>query len=220
MSNTKKTIAVDFDGTLADDSRVKYPECGPPVWRMVERVRRWIAEGHEVVLFTARLAEKDVHRERDQVKRLTEWLDLYGIHNTDGTVIAMTAWKLPKFDEFWDDKAVAVIRNTGSTYFEAEQYRENWRTPQDVTGNGAQLELQFGDSDYRSRSGLQGYHQERQGICTGSQGPSLGPVGQYVTGVDGRSYLRLDHATPGCASYTSFTTFEDLATDPREPYTR
>lgn len=149
MSNTKKTIAVDFDGTLADDSRVKYPECGPPVWRMVERVRRWIAEGHEVVLFTARLAEKDVHRERDQVKRLTEWLDLYGIHNTDGTVIAMTAWKLPKFDEFWDDKAVRVARNLGVT--ETVISGETAGVVLDgryLTPETSQLELNFGGGEH------------------------------------------------------------------------
>lgn len=196
MSNTKKTIAVDFDGTLADDSRVKYPECGPPVWRMVERVRRWIAEGHEVVLFTARLAEKDVHRERNQVKRLTEWLDLYGIHNTDGTVIAMTAWKLPKFDEFWDDNAVRVARNLGVTETV-------------ISGETAGVGLE--GPNYDAAFGFWG------------QPKSDNDTGRYLTPETSQLELNFgggEHGEfPGTGIWTKHL-YDFSAPDPREPYTR
>lgn len=157
MTKTHKTIAVDFDGTLADDSRVKYPDLGPPIPTMVERVRGWIQDGHEVVIFTSRLAEPDKEKEKRQVKLLTEWLDLIGLTQKDGRPLVLTATKLPEFDEFWDDKAVGVIRNTGSTYFEAEQYRDNYdpksgmwgatREESSLPRNEAQLELQFGGAE-------------------------------------------------------------------------
>lgn len=157
MTKTHKTIAVDFDGTLADDSRVKYPDLGPPIPAMVERVRGWIQDGHTVTIFTARLAEKDRDKERDQVKRLTEWLDLINLTQKDGRPLVLTATKLPEFDEFWDDKAIGVIRNTGSTYFEAEHYRDNYDPKSGMFGatkeessrprNESQLELQFGGSE-------------------------------------------------------------------------
>jgi hypothetical protein len=154
MTKTHKTIAVDFDGTLADDSRVKYPDLGPPIPTMVERVRGWIQDGHTVKIFTARLAQKDRDAEKQQVKALTEWLDLINLTQKDGRPLVLTATKLPEFDEFWDDKAVGVIRNTGSTYFESEHYRDNYDPKSGMWGatkeessrprNEAQLELQFG----------------------------------------------------------------------------
>lgn len=211
MLEKKRVIAVDFDGTLADDSRVTYPDLGPPIPTMVERVRKWIQEGHTVKIFTARLAEKDRDKERDQVKRLTEWFEILGLTNKDGSALVLTAMKLPDFDEFWDDRAVGVIRNTGATYFEAEHYRDNydpksgmfgaskeessrpredWRTPQDSTRNESQLEFQFGGTEYE-----QFVQAQTESIAQGLS-----------------KRLRSD------PEFKSLQTY--IATDPREPYTR
>lgn len=49
-------IAVDFDGTLAHYGTWVGPDhLGEPIAPMVERVKRWLTEGHEVRIFTARV---------------------------------------------------------------------------------------------------------------------------------------------------------------------
>ncbi len=48
---------VDLDGTLAHyDGWMGPTEIGPPISKMVHRVRRWLAEGRDVRIFTARVA--------------------------------------------------------------------------------------------------------------------------------------------------------------------
>ena len=58
MTTPSRWIGVDFDGTLAiwgcpwpED----YRATGAPIPRMVERVKKWIAEGEDVRIFTARM---------------------------------------------------------------------------------------------------------------------------------------------------------------------
>jgi hypothetical protein len=49
-------IAVDFDGTLARyDGWFGPDHLGEPIPAMVDRVKKWIAEGREVRVFTARV---------------------------------------------------------------------------------------------------------------------------------------------------------------------
>ena len=49
-------IGVDLDGTLAEYGGWKGPDhIGPPVPKMLERVKSWIAEGRDVRIFTARV---------------------------------------------------------------------------------------------------------------------------------------------------------------------
>jgi len=50
-------IGVDFDCTLAEYHGWNGGELGPPIPAMVERVKAWLAEGREVRIFTARVAE-------------------------------------------------------------------------------------------------------------------------------------------------------------------
>lgn len=44
-------IAVDFDGVLCES---KFPEIGPPRYKVISLVRELIDQGHEVVLWTTR----------------------------------------------------------------------------------------------------------------------------------------------------------------------
>lgn len=48
-------IGVDLDGTLAVYRGWNGGEIGEPVPAMVERVKRWLAEGQDVRIFTARV---------------------------------------------------------------------------------------------------------------------------------------------------------------------
>jgi hypothetical protein len=60
---SKGWIAVDLDGTLAVyDKWVDESHIGPPISRMVERVKTWLTEGTEVRVFTARIAVQPGNR--------------------------------------------------------------------------------------------------------------------------------------------------------------
>lgn len=91
-------IAVDFDGTLAEWFADRHG--GAPIPVMIERVRRWIAAGLDVRLFTARANEPH--------EPLQTWCMTY-----IGHVLPITNVKDPDMLEVWDDRAVAVERNTG-----------------------------------------------------------------------------------------------------------
>lgn len=97
-------IGVDLDGTLAN-----YTEwdgsIGPPVFAMLARVKRWLQDGKEVRIFTARVAEGDVWH---QHALITAWC-LKHI----GQALPITCKKDFGMIELWDDRAIQVIPNTG-----------------------------------------------------------------------------------------------------------
>lgn len=104
-------IGVDLDGTLAEwhGWKVSGGRIGPPISKMVERVKRWLAEGRDVRIFTARVGSThdaaEVTLERHKVGN---WC----LENI-GTVLAITCVKDAHMIELWDDRAVQVIKNTG-----------------------------------------------------------------------------------------------------------
>ena len=66
-------IGVGLDGTLAQyESWVSPKHIGPPVPKMLERVKRWIAEGREVRIFTARVS--DPTQAVDARRAIEAWL--------------------------------------------------------------------------------------------------------------------------------------------------
>lgn len=108
-------IGVDFDGTLHnDDQRWRdlehfLREPGQPVPAMLERVQRWLADGVEVRIVTARVASvhgREAVAAQQQVIR--SWCRKYL-----GRELEVTAEKGPGMIELWDDKAVRVEANTG-----------------------------------------------------------------------------------------------------------
>lgn len=105
----RKTIAVDLDGTLCvRDRSTRFDPYTilAPVQPMVERVKQWIAEGHTVIVFTARMARES---DRFRVSKLIgDWTE-----EVVGTRLEATALKLVSFSEFYDDKAYHVEENTG-----------------------------------------------------------------------------------------------------------
>ena len=98
-------IGVDLDGTLA---RMDMPpvlgNIGPPVEKMVARIRKWIEEGIEVRIVTARVAEGP-----RQVPMIAAYLHKFV---TDKDLI-ITCAKDYEMLELWDDLAVQIVRNTG-----------------------------------------------------------------------------------------------------------
>ena len=97
-------IGVDLDGTLAlYDGWKGEDHIGEPVPLMLERVKKWVAEGIEVRIMTARY-----HNGRDQIIIIKKWLVKHGLPQ-----LKVTATKDFSMYQLWDDRCVQVIPNTG-----------------------------------------------------------------------------------------------------------
>jgi hypothetical protein len=126
-------IAVDLDGTLAQYGTWAGPtEIGEPIPAMVERVKKWLADGVEVRIFTARAYPLGYVHEHDghelmpvdvssQIPMAYELLVAHSaVHAIQewclkhiGRRLPVTCVKDYKMYELWDDRAVQVERNTG-----------------------------------------------------------------------------------------------------------
>lgn len=109
-------IGVDLDGTLADHQFV-WPDIGRPVPAVVARVRALLAGGQQVRVVTARAQTKGCgnyqptrppEMDWDQVNRIWAWCEEHL-----GQRIPVQFWKDYEMLELWDDRAVAVERDTG-----------------------------------------------------------------------------------------------------------
>lgn len=93
-------IGVDLDGTLAQHDGFKGEDhVGPPIEPMVRRVKKWLYEGRDVRLFTARKPSPAVRR------WCVEHL---------GALIPITNIKDHHMQALYDDRVVQVERNTGA----------------------------------------------------------------------------------------------------------
>ena len=95
------SIAVDLDGTLAKYSTFKN-KIGEPIPKMMNKVKKWLDEGKEVVIFSARAKNAG---ERKKIKR---WL-----FENDLPSLEVTNVKSPEFEVMYDDRAKEVKANTG-----------------------------------------------------------------------------------------------------------
>jgi hypothetical protein len=98
-------IGVDLDGTLAHDSRQENKglgEIGSPIKPMLNRLKKWIAEGKTVKIFTARASSPK------QVVMIKKWLASYGLPELEVTNV-----KDLRMIELWDDRCVQVMTNSG-----------------------------------------------------------------------------------------------------------
>lgn len=102
-------IGVDLDATLAHYEGWNDGKIGAPVPLMVERVLRWIEEGIEVRIFTARVS---THQSPETIKLVKEaiqqWLRENGLPK-----MAITCEKDFSMIELWDDRCRQVQPNTG-----------------------------------------------------------------------------------------------------------
>lgn len=106
-----KTYAVDWDGTLVEYHKYRGPFVyGSPILKMVDRVKYWLAEGHEVIIWTSRVsADHDI----DQIKKEATTIQ-FALRDMGLPPLLVTANKWIRITEFWDDRAVRVERNTGN----------------------------------------------------------------------------------------------------------
>jgi hypothetical protein len=97
-------IGVDLDGTLAHDlgNDGGLDEIGRPIKPMLDRLRKWIADGKTVKIFTARASSPR------QVIMIKEWLASYGLPDLEVTNV-----KDRRMIELWDDRCVQVMTNLG-----------------------------------------------------------------------------------------------------------
>jgi hypothetical protein len=130
---SKGWIGVDFDGTLAKYETWVSPEhCGEPIEPMVERVKRWLAEGREVRIFTARVfpllfvapgappatwqlpdsgyaaSAARMYEAGIAAQAIQRWCRQHL-----GQELIITCVKDYSMIELWDDRAVQVHPNTG-----------------------------------------------------------------------------------------------------------
>jgi len=128
----KGWIGVDLDGTLAewhgwhDDGGI-----GAPIAPMVERVKKWLAQGQEVRIMTARVGASgkwshkagayDDHRFAQYQRECIEAWCLLHI----GQVIPVTATKDMDMLCLYDDRAVAVEKNTGRVFSFREEFNHS-----------------------------------------------------------------------------------------------
>lgn len=102
-----KSIALDLDGTLAEYEGWKgVSHIGKPIEKMVTRLIDWLALGYDVEIFTARVSVPS--EAPDAEYYILKWLRDNGLPQLEITCV-----KKKKFDEFWDDRAVRIIKNTG-----------------------------------------------------------------------------------------------------------
>jgi TusA-related sulfurtransferase len=94
---------VDLDGTLAKYNGFKGDEhIGEPVPAMLARVKRWLSDGWEVRIMTARAGKPKA------VEAIKKWCKEHGL-----PALKVTNEKDQHMDELWDDRAVQVRKNTG-----------------------------------------------------------------------------------------------------------
>jgi hypothetical protein len=112
-------IAVDLDGTLADWSGWRADgSIGDPIPAMVNRVKRWLREGKDVRIFTARVWPYGTTMSAESARVMGVAGQLAAIRHWCrehlGEVLPITCIKDPDMIELWDDRAVTVKRNLGT----------------------------------------------------------------------------------------------------------
>jgi hypothetical protein len=107
-------IGVDFDGTLATHPHPPNFELGSPVTVMVERVKRWLKQGIEVRIITARAAvfESEDYCDSDVEKAISD-IQYWCYCNISPQKFTVQAHKDFGMVALWDDLAVSVCQDTG-----------------------------------------------------------------------------------------------------------
>ena len=104
MTKHRKIIAVDFDGTLAEN---KFPEIGNPIPSTIAKAKREQEKGARLILWTCRINER--------LTAAVEWCARQGLHfeavneNLPDIIEAFGGDTRKIFaNEYWDDRAVVM----------------------------------------------------------------------------------------------------------------
>ena len=102
---SKYYISVDLDRTLSfyPKNHDDISTIGEPILPMLNRVKRWLAEGKIVKIFTARASHGQV-----QIDLFQNWCEKHGLGRLEVTNV-----KCPNCRAIWDDKAIRIKENTG-----------------------------------------------------------------------------------------------------------
>lgn len=101
-------IGVDLDGTLAKYDGWRGPtHIGEPVGPMLFRVRKWLADGRTVRIFTARASCQEPER-AIVVDAINAWC-----REHLGQTLPVTHAKDFLMVQLWDDRCIQVEPNTG-----------------------------------------------------------------------------------------------------------
>ena len=96
-------IGVDLDGTLAlYDGWKGAADVGEPIPAMAFRVRKWLADGRDVRVFTARATVPE------QAEIVAAWTEKHF-----GVRLPVVCCKDFAMIELWDDRAIQIEANTG-----------------------------------------------------------------------------------------------------------
>jgi len=110
MSTEKGWIGVDLDGTLAHYDKWRgMDHIGEPIAPMVDHVKRLLADGRDVRIFTARVCSGQEPSEVDKFLRaITHWTFKH-----IGRQLPVTSEKDWAMIMLYDDRCLSVERNTG-----------------------------------------------------------------------------------------------------------
>ena len=99
-------IGVDLDGTLAKYDSWGDGSIGEPVPLMLMRVKRWLKQGKDVRIFTARVSHP-AHKEA-ALRAIQDWTEQHV-----GVRLPVTNVKDFEMIDLYDDRAYRVEKNTG-----------------------------------------------------------------------------------------------------------
>ena len=111
---TTDYAAVDLDGTLAEKSGKDFDpkQIGQPLEKhpdaIIHNVRKWIKEGKDVRILTARVANLKGQELADTEKLIQDWTEQHL-----GKRLPVTSVKDPSMEVLYDDRAKEVETNTG-----------------------------------------------------------------------------------------------------------
>lgn len=109
----KGWIGVDLDGTLAlYDGWQGEKHIGRPIPLMIERVKRWLEQGIEVRIVTARVCRVDFPDGQEEYAVALAAIEAWCKEHV-GVVLKVTHKKDFQMRELWDDRCVTVEKNTG-----------------------------------------------------------------------------------------------------------
>jgi len=97
-------IAVDLDGTLAEYHGWDGGKIGKAIPKMLDRVKKWIADGQEVRIMTTRVSTINL----GYSESIEDWLEENGIGG-----LKITSEKDTEMITLYDDRCVQIVPNTG-----------------------------------------------------------------------------------------------------------
>jgi hypothetical protein len=109
---------VDLDGTLAFyDGWKGYEHIGLPVPEMATKVKKWVADGDKIFIFTARVGPDSEFVPEGKREEAREIIEKWCLEHF-GQVFEVTAEK-GTFSFLYDDRAIQIVRDTGLTFQES-----------------------------------------------------------------------------------------------------